>query len=188
MNREMCEDLMLRDKERMNMYKTLSLAFSYPDEHFFNLFSFTDAEKKELILEYDRLFRAKDIWLYGTEYTALNEFQRVQYLSDIMGFYKAFGLEPENDRPDSLHIELEFMHYLVFKRFHALEKDEADSNEKAFICLDAQKKFFNEHLYPAARKIAKAIISQSNNNFYVETANDMLEFLESEEKIFGRDT
>ena len=186
MDREMFTDSALPDEERMLVYKTFAAAFSYPGDNLFGLFSFTTEEKKELPLEYDRLFRANSIWLYGTEHTALNEFQRVQYLSDIMGFYKAFGLESENDRPDSLNIELEFMHYLIFKRLHAMEKDEADSKEKAFICLDAQKKFFNEHLYPAAGKIAKAIISQSNNNFYVQTANDMLEFLESEEKFFGR--
>lgn len=116
---------------------------------------------------------------------ALNEFQRVQYLSDIMGFYKAFGVEPDKDRPDSLHIEFEFMHYLVFKRLKALKNN---SEDNAFVCLDAQKKFFNEHLYPAAKKIGEAIISKSKNNFYVEIANIMLEFLESEKKFFGRNT
>jgi TorA maturation chaperone TorD len=188
MNKEMFTDSASPDRERMLVYRTFAAAFSYPGDNLFRLFSLTTEEKKELPIEYDRLFRAKDIWLYGTEHTALNEFQRVQYLSDIMGFYKAFGLEPENDRPDSLHIELEFMHYLIFKKLQALEKEEADSNEKVFICFDAQKKFFNEYLYPAAGKIAKAIISQSKNNFYVETATDMLEFIESEKKFFGRNT
>lgn len=181
MDREVCEDSVLPDKERTVMYKTFSVAFSYPDDKLFTLFSFKDEEKKELISEYDRLFRTDDIWLYGTEYCAKNEFQRAQYLSDIMGFYNAFGLEPDRDRPDSLHAELEFMHYLIFKQHHALEKNDAGN---ALICLDAQKKFFNEHLYPAAKKIAEAIISKGKNNFYVQTGNEMLWFLESEEKFF----
>lgn len=185
MNKEMCADSASPDKERIHMYKIFAVAFSYPDNKLNDFFSLTAREKKELISEYDRLFRASNIWLYGTEYVALNEFQRVQYLSDIMGFYKAFGVEPDKDRPDSLNIEFEFMHYLVFKRLCALKNN---SEDNAFVCLDAQKKFFNEHLYPAAKKIGEAIISKSKNKFYVEIANIMLEFLESEKKLFGRNT
>ncbi|KCZ70346.1 nitrate reductase delta subunit [Candidatus Methanoperedens nitroreducens] len=189
MHKEMYADSVLPDRERMLMYKTFATAFSYPDDNLFGSFSLADEERKELVLEYDRLFRANNIWLYGTEYKALNEFQRVQYLSDIMGFYRAFGLEPDRDRPDSLHIELEFMYYLIFKKLHALNKDNtADSKEKAFICTSAQRKFFTEHLQPAAEKIAGAIISKSKNSFYIQTANEMLEFLGSEEELFRRST
>lgn len=185
MDRETCTDSVSPDKERIPMYKIFAVAFSYPDDRLKDFFSFTAEEKKELISEYDRLFRASNIWLYGTEHVALNEFQRARYLSDIMGFYKAFGVEPDKDRPDSLNIELEFMQYLVFKRLQALKNN---SEENAFVCLDAQKKFFNEHLYPAAKKIAEAIISKSKNSFYVEISNIMLKFLESERKFFGRNT
>ena len=174
----------LRDKKRMLKYKMFAVAFSYPDDRFFALFPRLFSQKEELVLEYDRLFRAHEIWLYGEEYIAKNEFQRAHNLADIMGFYHAFGLEPDKDRPDCLASELEFMHYLIFKRLQATkDRDTPDAAEKAAICLDAQKKFFIEHLYPAAKKFAKAIISRAENNFYSEIARKMLKFLESEEKL-----
>lgn len=154
-------------KDRMLKYKALANAFLYP-------------EKKELVSEYDRLFRRSEVWLYGAEYIAENEFQRARILSDIAGFYKAFGLETDKDRPDMLVSELEFMHYLLYKEINAPDK------EKAFICQDAQRKFFNEHLYPAAKKISKKIISQAKSGFYLEVCKDLLEFLESEKKVFAK--
>ncbi len=186
MNKDICPESISVDKERMLEYKTLAAAFSYPDDSFFTFFPELLHEKEKLIVEYDRLFRANEVWLYGTEHLAKNDFQRSNGLADIMGFYRAFALEPDNDRPDSLSCELEFMHYLIFKRLHALEsEDSVDAKEKAFICLDAQKKFFTEHLYPAAVKIAEAIISKTPNNLYLKIANEMLEFLESEKEILG---
>ncbi|SNQ62033.1 TorD/DmsD family molecular chaperone [Candidatus Methanoperedens nitratireducens] len=179
-------DTMSPDKERMDMYRSFSTAFSYPDEKLSESFSLSFEERRELAIEYDRLFRANNVWLYGAEYVAANEFQRVQHLSDIMGFYHAFGLEPDKDRPDSLHIELEFMHYLIFKEIHALLREDADSIENASVCRDAQKKFFNEHMHTAAKNIAEAVISHTNNHFYSKTAKDLLGFLETEAKFFGR--
>ena len=79
----------------MLKYKMLAEAFSYPKE-------------EGLQLEYDRLFRQGEVWLYGLEYAIENEFQRAQGLADINGFYRAFGLETDKERPDSLVCELEF--------------------------------------------------------------------------------
>ena len=167
-------------KERMIWYKRFSVAFSYPDDNFFSFFPILVSEKEKLRLEYDRLFRSNEIWLYSAEYSAENEFQRARGLADINGFYKAFGLEPDKDRPDSLVTELEFMHYLIFKELNAPDR------EKALICFSAQKKFFMEHLLPSAKKIAQAIITQSKNNFYREIAQEMLSFIEPEEKMLSR--
>lgn len=167
-----------RIKERMLKYKTFAVAFSYPDNGFLTFFPALLKEKDRLISEYDRLFRAGEVWLYAAEYIAENEFQRSQCLADIMGFYQAFGLEPDKERPDSLPSEFEFMHYLIFKEMNAPAK------EKSLLCRDAQKKFFQEHLYPAAKRIARAIMQKTKINFYREVAKDLLEFLASEEEIF----
>ncbi len=156
------------DSRRMTKYKTLALAFSYPTD-------------KALKSEYDRLFRSSEIWLYGAEYAAENEFQRAQALADINGFYKAFGVKPDGDRPDSLSCELEFMHYLIFKQLHAPDK------ARAAVCLDAGGKFFAEHLYPAGKRVAEKIISQgAQSGFYREAAEELLEFLESERHVIAR--
>ena len=166
------------NKQRMLQYKTFAVAFSYPDNNLFEFFPQFLPEKDNLQLEYDRFFRSSEVWLYGCEYSAENEFQRAQSLSDINGFYRAFGLETDKDRPDSLPCELEFMHYLILKELNAPNQD------KVSICFDAQKKFFKEHLYPSAEKIAQKIISLTRDGFYCKAGKDLLKFLESEKNIF----
>lgn len=157
--------------ERLIAYKRFSASFGSPD-------------KKELLAEYDLLFRAKEIWLYSIEYLAENEFQRVNYLADISGFYRAFGLETDKERPDFLNIELEFMHILIAKQMYALSGKIGSPKEKADICRIAQEKFFNTYLYPGAKSIASKIIAQSDGGFYKRKALELLEFLESEREYF----
>ncbi len=176
--KEMLQDS-VSHKERMLKYKMFAVAFSYPDDKFFELFSDLSSEREEIVSEYDSLFRSNEIWLYCAEYLAENEFQRVQVLSDIMGFYNAFGVEPNGDRPDALTCELEFMHYLVFKSI------KADTEEKISVCLDAQKKFFNEHLYAPGIKIANSIISKTKNTFYKEIAEELTRFLRDEKEYLA---
>ena len=174
------------DDQRMRQYKTLAAAFSYPDDSFFDHFPDLMDDKQSLMVEYDRLFRAGIVWMYGAEYLAKNEFQRANILSDIMGFYTAFGLEPDKERPDSITCEMEFMYGLILKRDRASRLPADDqSKEKIDVCFDAEKKFFIQHLEPVAVLIAEKIISQSENRFYVNIAKDMLEFLASEREHFG---
>lgn len=166
----------------MLRYKAFAVAFSYPDDEFFKFFPLPPSEKAKLVGLYDHLFRLNEIWLYTAEYTAENEFERAKALADIMGFYRAFKVEPSKDRPDSLTTELEFMHYLIFKRIHAIEKSIKGAKEKAAVSLDAEKSFFEEHLYPAAQRIAGKISSQTKDNFYAWAAKDLLNFLKSEKR------
>lgn len=168
------------EKQRMLKYKTLAVAFSYPDKEFFDFFPELSSDRERLSREYDRLFRVKEIWLYGTEYISEHEFQRSNYLADISGFYKAFGLEVQGDRPDALSSELEFMHYLIFKEIKAPEE------EKAAICLDAQRKFFTEYVHTMAKPIAERIILETTEGFYKNIADEMLDFLKSEEGLYSQ--
>ncbi|MFA4842784.1 MAG: molecular chaperone TorD family protein [Candidatus Omnitrophota bacterium] len=156
----------------MLKYKAFALAFSYP-------------KGEEWQLVYDRLFRKQELWLDTVEYIAENEFQRVNYLSDIQGFYAAFGLRPEKARPDFLVNELEFMHYLIFKEDYARKNSLEEKDEKASICSDAQKKFFHTYLYPAAKIIAQKIMAQSQESFYAGIAKDFLMFLEEEKEYLS---
>jgi len=184
MKKETFTESVSLDQERMLKYKTFAVVFSYPDSEFFSFFPGFQKESDKMCLEYDKLFRASELWLYGTEYISTNVFQKSKYLADIMGFYKAFGLEPGSDRPDLLSSELEFMHFLIFKKINALKTNGGmDLEEKIFVCEDAQKKFFSEYLLSSVQKISEAVISKSNNDFYKEAAVQLLEFLESE-KIF----
>ena len=159
---------------------------SYPDNTFFGHFQDLLGEKQSLMAEYDRLFRAGIVWLYGAEHLVENEFQRANILSDIMGFYTAFGLEPDKERPDSITCELEFMYGLIFKADRVHQDLVAENAEdKIDVCRDAEKKFFTEHLEPAAKLIAKKIISESKNSFYKKSAKELLAFLRSEKRHFN---
>jgi len=168
----------LKIKERMIWYKKFAVAFSYPEGDFFIFFPEQKKVKAGLPLEYDCLFRSFEVWLYGAEYVIENEFQRVQTLADISGFYKAFGLEAELNRPDALSCELEFMHYLVFREMNAPDK------EKVRTCFSAEKKFFLQHLYPQAKKFAEKLRLHTRNKFYLEISECLSNFLESERKIY----
>lgn len=176
------------DSDRLLKYKTFAAAFTYPGDNFFALWPEFASDRTACWKEYDRIFRANEIWLYGSEHLIRNEFQRSRMLADIMGFYRAFNVEPENDRPDALNSELEFMHYLIFKQQHTLKGEpDAKAKKNEAICLTAQKKFFNEHLYPAAQKITEKIIDQSESDFYIRVSKELVKFLEEEKKIFKTD-
>ncbi|MEW6202871.1 MAG: molecular chaperone TorD family protein [bacterium] len=183
---EMCTGSASHEMERALRYSALSVAFSYPDDRFFEFFPGLSSRREKFIVLHNTLFHPDGICLYGTEYIAENEFQRANCLADISGFYKAFGVEPRCSRPDLICCEFEFMSYLVLKSSAAHEIAGADSDEKSFICLDAQRKFFDEHLYTAATKIAEAVMSKTRNSFYSHTARETLDLLNSEKRFFAR--
>jgi len=178
-------DNVLTDLERMWQYKRLAVALTYPDARLAVFFPDLTYDADQLALEYDRLFRARDIWLYSAEYLARNEFERVQLLADVAGFYRAFGVASSHDRPDALACEFEFMHYLIYKQLYAQEHHALA--DKVELCFDAQRKFFTEHLYPAASQAARAIAAHSDNAFYQHVAAEMLAFLEAEATRLGEE-
>lgn len=183
---KMSVELVLRNQDRMIKYKMYSLAFSYPDDTFFKFFPDLKKHKNKLQLQYDELFRKRSLWLYTSEYVAKSEFQRTNYLADIMGFYKAFGVNPDKDRPDSIAMELEFMYYLIYKTNHLLKTKIKKAEEKIMTCEDTQKKFFNEHLYEGVSFILKKISQQKiDKNYYSQISTELKEFLETEKKHFN---
>lgn len=171
------------DRERAAAYKALAVAFSYPDEALPAVYSQCADRLGELQAAYDRTFRTGNIWLYGAEHSTDNEFQRVEMLADIMGFYNAFGVEPQGDRPDALCCELEFMHYLIVKRQRLSGRPPcAETNEKAAVCRDAERKFFTEHLAPTARSIAAGILKAPPHPFYTEAVEALSAFIDHEQE------
>ena len=173
-----------RDQIRVHSYEILSTAVSYPDERTFAHFPHLAESKQDVIVEYDKLFRNSAIWLYSSEYTAHGQFQKTKQLSDISGFYRAFGLQIEKDRPDALSVELEFMHFLIFKSMYASENNVDNSEEKIELCNDAQSKFFRTYLYPSASAIGEQVADASAGVFYKEIFEELLLFMEKENEYF----
>ena len=191
---------------RGSTYAVLARAFEYPEETNLEYLRLC-AEEGELSGEAARRLRA---WLeevasssledlqhqhtamfrpkggpppYEVQYRKFkDEFARAQELADIMGFYKAFGVEPRNERPDHLCAELEFMHYLVVKEKYARHQED---EENAELCRDAREKFFAEHLGDWVEDFAKEARAQEIDEvapLYAELVEVLDTFIRSEQE------
>lgn len=85
---------------------------------------------------------------YETEYGPYRGMRKAAQLSDLSGFYKAFGFEcglphVTKEMLDHISVELEFYALLLMKQKALEDKDDLTGVE---IVLDARKKFLNDHL------------------------------------------
>ncbi len=130
-----------------------------------------------LAAEHSRLFEPRSklqVPPYETEYTLAESPQHAlsqpAHLSDISGFYKAFGLAISEERPDRVdHIatELEFMHVLALKEAVAVEGDEKEHIE---IVRDAELKFMNDHLGRWTAQFRDRMAGADEGGFYIALA------------------
>jgi TorA maturation chaperone TorD len=100
-----------------------------------------------LATEYTRLF-ARNVLCppYESSYGPQGAFTRVLDLSELAGFYAAFGFklaEDHKDLQDHLSLELEFLSVLCGKEAIALEEG---WSARARLCHEARRKFLDEHL------------------------------------------
>lgn len=126
---------------------------------------------------------SKECPLYETQYGAAHVFQQVHELGDIQGFYRAFGLdisEIEKERCDHVSVELEFMHFLLYKQAYAIENH---GDEKAQICVDAQKKFLKEHIGKWVPLFSVLFARKAGEGFYSAVSVLTKEFLRLEMKL-----
>ncbi len=85
--------------------------------------------------------------LYETEYGRERAMFKANELSDISGFYRAFGFEMnqdgDRDMVDHISVELEFYSLLLMKLLYLKEIDDQNGFE---IVNDGMKKFMDSHL------------------------------------------
>jgi TorA maturation chaperone TorD len=133
------------------------------------------ATVEDMAAEYDRIFGlvpARECPPYETEYYPGGEaFFRSQQLADIAGYYRAFGLEParaEPERPDHLALELEFLAFLLMKKRLALAAAgrDPDMAERAAVCDEAQRTFFQDHLAWWVPAFATGLRRKAGGGFY----------------------
>ncbi|MBF0457098.1 MAG: molecular chaperone TorD family protein [Nitrospirae bacterium] len=159
--------------ELVYLYKLASLGLQYPDETGWasieNILSEREAlfegEMLLLVNNFNNEFRGAaiediqsdylsffdlggQISPYETEYLTEKISRKPFELSDIAGFYSAFGLsinQSSNNREivDHISVELEFMALLTWKERYAVE---TKSKEHEEIVLDAKRKFLKDHL------------------------------------------
>ena len=194
---------------RSSVYAILAKGFSFPDEkiiEFFNQCSEAEISEPgdvfpllEKVIQTANSMSKEELqeahisifdplagpFPYESENKELHDFSKAHLMADIMGFYKAFGVEPVNERADHIVSELEFMHFLTLKEGHAYS---TDSSENAVICRDAQKKFFTDHLITWTGALSKAIKTKGGNNtdrFYLHLLDLLNKFIEYERQEFS---
>ena len=120
---------------------------------------------------------------YETEYGSAHIYQQAGRLADIGGFYRAFGLEVSEENPerlDHIGLELEFMSFLALKEAYALEHH---GEEKADLCLEAQRRFLLDYLGRWTPLFLRLL--RKKGGFYGALAEVAEDFLGSERKGLG---
>lgn len=124
--------------------------------------------------------------LYETEYGRARAMVKGNELSDIAGFYKAFGLELSEDLEykemlDHVAIELEFYALLLMKQIYLDNQKNIEGSEIVF---DARKKFLSEHLGRFVTAITNRPGVQSSV-FYSKVFNWVNELIDHEALELG---
>ncbi|HSF19689.1 MAG TPA: molecular chaperone TorD family protein [Vicinamibacteria bacterium] len=124
---------------------------------------------EELRASYNRLFghslRGR-VCPYETEYGKREPLLQAQELSDIVGFYRAFGLEPaasSKERWDHIACELEFLELLSMKEAYALENG---SQEMFEVTRHALRRFVREHLGFFGAAFGMSLYREDLGGFY----------------------
>jgi len=108
-----------------------------------------ESDRGALISRYHFLFghtARGEITPYETEYGHEALFQQPQELGDLMGFYRAFGLDMRagtHERPDHISCEFEFLMFLALKEAYALEHNDREMRQETG---KAEILFMRDHL------------------------------------------
>jgi TorA maturation chaperone TorD len=103
---------------------------------------------------------------YETEYGNEALFQQPQELSDLTGFYSAFGLtlkSSEHERADHVSCECEFMSFLAMKEAYALKHGDTAMLAET---VKAKKLFLRDHLGRFLPTFANTLVRTTNPHPY----------------------
>lgn len=125
---------------------------------------------------------SRDCPLYETDFTAREVWRQSQELADLAGFYRAFGVEQRDERPDHAAVELEFLHVLTYKAAWADARGQA---EHARICRAAHEAFLRDHVLRWIPGLARRIRARAGGSPYAAVAALAEAFLVAEASRFG---
>jgi TorA maturation chaperone TorD len=126
---------------------------------------------------------------YETEYiNSKYSFQRSNSLSDISGFYRAFGLTTSDqhpERPDHIVLELEFMVTLLALERQAANEASRRRSDRQQVCRHAQARFMQQHLAWWVPAFAKLLGKQNSQQFYDAAGTFLTALIPIERGILG---
>jgi hypothetical protein len=135
--------------QRSSVYELLAHAFSEPSVEFLNFIA------RGEFLKHVKGATENLSHTEGVQFEELESLTEIatsdnhapsnamEEMADIAGFYKAFHVGSESERPDYISIELEFMSLLTLKEAKAQINNKTPNAET---CRSAQKKFLDSHL------------------------------------------
>ncbi len=124
-----------------------------------------------------------DAPLYETDMTTHGDvFRQTQELADLGGFYRAFGMECDAERPDALSVELEFLHLLTYKIGWAIVQSQESGHE---ICEKAQRAFLSDHVLRWVPDVTRRIEALDGDTPYSRAATLLRVFLDEESTRLG---
>lgn len=184
---------------RAKLYGFLSSAFLFPQENWTEdvgyaleaahtlghdelLLTIDAVDLKRLQAEYLRTVGVSGPLTYETEYGLDGSFRQSHELADLNGFYRAFGFNlggTVRERPDHLAAELEFMHLLALKQW------QSSDSERVEICLDAQRKFLEDHLGRWIEAFAIRLAFEAEASLYSELARFAVDFVKADAERLG---
>lgn len=117
---------------------------------------------------------------YETEYGTGGPFSQPQEMSDISGFFNAFGLELDparHERFDHICCELEFMCFLCAKQANAIEDGDCES---AVELVRTQRIFLRDHLARFGRTFFFRVAKEAADTWHGAAAHLASAFLDAE--------
>ncbi len=199
----------LRGKEvRCEFYRLLAQCYYTPDEELIETLNqseelagwrrgdgdntWTVGDIDSLKVDYTRLFMGPYRLLappYGSVYMEKNGMVMGDSTMDAKQRYREAGLNLTlKEAPDHVAIELEFMHFLIFKEIEALAGDDMD---RGIDLLQKQKAFLQIHLGAWVAEFARNVEDNAETDFYRNLAQATQRFvlddlnLLSEESLSG---
>lgn len=142
----------------------------------------------ELARDFVRIFGhtvSADCPPYEAQYGVPHVFAQTQTLADLVGFYRAFGLEVRRgagERLDHLGVELEFMQVLTYREAYALRHH---GRERADLCRDAQRKFVRDHLSTWVDDFGMRLERKAVDGPYALYAGALRHFIAAEAAYLG---
>lgn len=160
-------------KAAMASYELGNMAKMFPT---LNCINIETAKEDEIAIEHVRLFERAECPPYESSYRDKDDEQKDVILSDVAGFYRAFGMMPSKEYPDHIVSELEFLGLLFLKEAHLYA---TGKGEGADVVRKARRNFVASHM-AWARKFSEALEIKSRLNFYISAGRILEKFVADE--------
>ena len=138
--------------------------------------------------EYERTFghaAAVDHPPHEMHFAGVNVFQQTHHLSDVAGFYRAFGVDVPDalrERADHVGIEMEFLGLLCVKEANAIGSGQAEQRD---VTQRARRRFVANHVGGFVPTLYRRVSIREPSEFYCAALRFATELLEEDRARLG---